>query len=204
MTYQYPDELYYMAPIQNALFIAFLGILSYNKIQENEILEKNSISIADPFVNARRKRFHDYVPLYWATHTPMQYVVTIRDRKISQNELVFFVIDAKKVLDLPGVLTTDGNAASSDTKILPGKAALSLVDWYIVLHVRNCYSREYKWKKCAEVLVPNTVPTALITKAVVFSEIERDLIVNSLEDICKKIKLPKPKIPVEVNRKFYY
>lgn len=77
-------NLYYMAPIENAAFIAGFGILSYNTIHAKGDLAAIVHTIADPFVNNRRhgrnvagRSLHDYVPLYWATHTPMQYVLPI-------------------------------------------------------------------------------------------------------------------------------
>lgn len=125
-------------------------------------------SIADPFVNGRRhgmivgnRPLHDFVPLYWATHTPMQYVVTQREARLPQEQLVFFVLDPASVLQLPGVWTTDGNAASSETRMFEGREGLKHLD-QTILATPNCFSREYKRKKCAEVLVPGEVPASCI------------------------------------------
>lgn len=165
-----------MAPMSNVPYILAYGILSYNEVKSHPDLINNSASIADPFVNNRRHRvvvggksLHDYVPLYWATHTPMQYVVTIKERRLDQRDLVFFVFEAKRVLAIPGVVTTDGNAASSETRFFNGKGAIEHLDWGI-LNTRNCYSREYKRRKCAEVLVPKKIPTSLIGAIVVYDE----------------------------------
>jgi hypothetical protein len=91
----------------------------------------------------------------------MQWVVTCRHR-VPQEQLIFFVFDAARVLAIPGVLTTDGNAASNETVFYRGNGALPYLDWRI-LTTRDCYSPEYKRKKCAEVLVPDWVPRDLIT-----------------------------------------
>ncbi len=127
-------DLYYMAPIENAPLIAALGILPYNFIHANERIAALVRTIADPFVNQRRhhialdgRPLHDYVPLYWATHTPMQYVVTFH-HNLPQDQLVFFVMDSDRVLALPGVLTTDGNAASAETVFYTGDGALEYLD----------------------------------------------------------------------------
>src|SRR5881628_1257855 len=107
-------KLYYMVPMNNAPLIAILGILSYNRVNNNPNFRSLTISIADPFVNSRRHwrairglSLHDFVPLYWATHTPMQYVVTVKECKLVQEDLVFFILNAETVLGLPGVYTTD-------------------------------------------------------------------------------------------------
>ena len=168
--------LFYMAPMQNAAPIAALGILSYNRRHCMSALDKMSISIADPFVNARRhwrhingRSLHDYAPLYWSTHTPMQYVVTIKSRTLPEDDLVFFVLDAAQVLTLSGVMTTDGNAANEETVIYEGRGALDRLDWRII-QTPNCYSPSYKRRKCAEVLVPNHVPTENISYIAVRTE----------------------------------
>jgi len=168
-------KLYYMAHIRNAPTIPILGILSYNQVRSTPALDKLSVSIADPFVNMRRHRLrisgrslHDYVPLYWATHTPMQYV-TVRDGVLREDDLVFFVPDALRVFRLPGVMTTDGNAASQETKFWEGEGALPHLDWNII-HTPNCFSREYKRCKCAEVLVLDRIAPDCISYIAVRTE----------------------------------
>lgn len=100
------DHLHYMVPIANAPWILAIGILSYNKAQA---LPHHSVALWS--VQNRRKskipgtgkQIHDYVPLYFATHTPMQYVVTIpaptkhRIKVLPQDELVIIEVDAYKV-----------------------------------------------------------------------------------------------------------
>jgi hypothetical protein len=124
------------------------GVLSFNTRRacaEQIPILRQGTSIADPEVNSRLDRrsidgrpLHEYANLYWVTHTPMQYVQTI-----PQDELVFFVFDADEILQLPGVLTTDGNAACNETQFFEGRGAEPYLDWRI-LNTPNCYSREYK------------------------------------------------------------
>ncbi|MCS6804592.1 MAG: DUF4433 domain-containing protein [Blastocatellia bacterium] len=170
------SNLFYMAPMLNAPYIAQYGIMSFNTLRSHPELAKVSGSIAHPFVNARRhgrlvghRSLHDYVPLYWVTHTPMQYVVTIRDRRLPQQDLVFFLFDARLILQLPGVWTTDGNAASSETRFYEGTGALTHLDWGI-LNTPNCFSKEYKRRKCAEVLVPDMITRELINSIAVYNQ----------------------------------
>jgi hypothetical protein len=183
------SELYYMAPMANAPLIALIGILSYNCVQSNPSLP--SVSIADPFVNNRRHRIvvagrplHDYVPLYWATHTPMQYVITVSAGRLRQEDLVFFVIDAQAVFELDGVLSTDGNAASNESQFFEGDGAMPHLDWQII-RTRNCYSKEYKRRKCAEVLVPEHVPVTCIRRISVFDEVAALRLQRSVEETAK-------------------
>ena len=186
-------DLYYMARmVPNAAVIAVSGILSYNRVQNDPVVRSYSISIADPFVNERRsyilvggRPVHDYVPLYWATHTPMQYVVTVSRSVLSNEDLVFFILDSAVVLRLPGVWTTDGNAASNVTHAFPGDGAVGHVDWNIV-RTRNCYSREYKRKKCAEVLVPDFIPAACFTKIAVYSRGAKERLAQAAKDVARR------------------
>ena len=106
--------LFYMAPmgrrpVGNATHIRMVGILSFNLWQSIPGLSQNSTSIADPCVNSRRhvrqidgRSLHDFVPFYWATHTPMQYALTVRDKLVSQDKLVFFVFDAEEMASVAG------------------------------------------------------------------------------------------------------
>lgn len=164
----FPPHLYYMAPLcPNAALIYLNGILPYNIVRSTPTASAAVPSIADPTINHRRhkllvdgKSLHDFVPLYWATRTPMQYVI-LRDGLIRREDLVFFVCDSARVLALPGVLTTDGNAASPDTTFYHGFSGIDAVDWRIV-DTPDAWSREYRRKKAAEVLVPERVPPACI------------------------------------------
>ena len=174
-----PRPLYYVAPIGpaplgNATLIRMFGVWSYNrrhaKTQQCPVFQEMTTSIADPEVNSRRDRrsidgrpLHDYANLYWVTHTPMQYVL-----QIPKDELVFFVFDADEILQLPDVLTTDGNAACNETQFFQGRGAEPYLDWRI-LNTRNCHTPVYKRKKCAEVLVPERVCPELIKEVYVRS-----------------------------------
>src|SRR5205823_4515799 len=113
--------LFYMVHLDTAPSVLLRGILSYNRARS--ILHT---SIADEGVEARRgpKSFrlgksnehisinlHNYVPLYFATHTPMQYRITKGTRDEvptvrSLEKLVFIVVDSKKVFLTPGVYFT--------------------------------------------------------------------------------------------------
>ena len=203
-------DLYYMAPGNNAPLITVCGVLSCNQLRRHEALAELTVSIADPSVNSRRRDrvvdgrpLHDYVPLYWATHTPMQYVVTQKERRLRQEDLVFFVFDSNDVLDVPGVLTTDGNAASEATTFYRGRAGLQYLDWKI-LRTRDCYSPEYKRRKAAEVLVPGKIDAALIKHVAVLSAMARVGLLVALGELRETLDLAVELPPIQVDPNLYY
>jgi hypothetical protein len=203
--------LYFMAPAEpNAALIAFLGVYSYNRIHAVPEIADLSVSIADPFVNNRRhgkplakRGLHDFVPLYWATHTPMQYVVTQKPGGLPQEQLVFFVFDSADVLAIPGVWTTDGNAASNDTMFYEGSDALPYLDWDII-RTPDCWSREYKRRKCAEVLVPDHIPAGVIEEVCVYSDAARRALTRGWDGITDPRGEPIAAPPVIVDHRLYY
>jgi hypothetical protein len=174
-------HLRYMAPLPTMCFIAGLGILSYNarkQLEYNDMFANTaevigSKSIADPLVQFRRDRYqvfgrnlHDYVPLYIGIHTPMQYVVT-RDNFDQQEFMIAFAeVSTEKVFDIEGVCYTDGNASSSRSRVYSGIDGINAIKWHIALHESKCWSRDYKFYKCAEVLVPDRVPQNCIDRYV--------------------------------------
>lgn len=174
------DHLYYMTPLENATSILEWGILSYNRVKNLP-----HCSFADEYIQRRRtvilgtgKRIHDYVPLYFATHTPMQYILTTpaptkgRDRALSQEDLVFIEVNANKVFRLDGVFFTDGNAASKYTNFYSDLADLSQLDWHGIQlpnEYPQCYDSEFQRKKSSEVLVPEFIPAEFFDGVVVYT-----------------------------------
>jgi len=175
------DHLHYMAPLATTPLIAALGILSFQLRSELEKEEQwrqllrlmGSESIADQLVQHRRDRkildgksLHEYAPLYFGTHTPMQYVVT-RDNAGEQGEIITFAeVNLERVLSTDGVWFTDGNAASDDTSFYNGMEGIAAIHWDLVLDRKPCTSDDWKRWKAAEVLVPRQVPPEYIDRYV--------------------------------------
>ncbi len=172
------DHVHYMAPVQNVLPICLLGIKSHNQMKTPDmaVLRKalGLADISDPFVQERRegrhdgvngRPIHDYVPMYFATHTPMQYVVTIRPGGLDQQQLVFFELDLARLLENPEAVVSTGNAASNCSEFFMGQVGIKHVKWEYVRR-RDCYSWPGKNWKSAEVLYPDEVPTRLFTRIV--------------------------------------
>ena len=87
-------------------------------------------------------------------------------RQSLQSEIVVLYVDDRVMHDR-GVVFTDGNAASADTRFFSALSDLDEIDW-------QCLDAEYwndfedgKRKRCAEVLIPDLVRLAAVKRAVV-------------------------------------
>ncbi len=107
----------------------------------------------------------------------------IYKRRDSHMELCVLRV-SQAILDLSGVVITDGNAASNYTRFLPSPYGLSEVDETLVFATYWTDANQIEqWRKkrikCAEVLVPNRVPPHHILGAYVSCE-EARLSLNEL------------------------
>lgn len=181
-------DLYYMAPMTNVRSIVARGILSHNQVPEQGL---KATSFADLGVNHRREKksvpecgrsLHDFVPLYWATHTPMQYVITMKPKGpkgIAQDDLVFIVMNAQDILEMDGVMTTNGNAADDNAQFYAGGGAIPKLDWDVI-KTSNCFSKTWKFLKAAEVLVPDCIPPGKIRYYAVRSDQAKSKLENAM------------------------
>jgi len=109
---------------------------------------------------------HDYANLYIHARNPMLFV-----RKDRHADICVFRIRTN-VLYLPGVVIADGNAASDYTAFWPAPDGLAKLDGALVLaeYWTDPDTFAYWHKKrvrCAEVLVPQRVPSEHILGAYV-------------------------------------
>ena len=142
-------SLWYITHINNLESILKNGILSHKECQEMGI---RHMDVSDHDVQKRRKEFHDYVPLFFATNTPMLYVVLSKSAQIVLLEISTLVLSNYRVK------FSDGNIASSDTMIFTDLRDLEKLDWEIILSHNPAYWKEWKRKRSAEVLVPERIP----------------------------------------------
>ena len=165
-------ELHYIAPIANVGSILDRGILCHASAARVE-----HGSIADQSVQALRSgvrvpgggRLHGYANLYLNARNAMLYRRAIHEGRID-NLCVMGV--AIEVLDFPGVMIADRNAASRIVRFYEvdkGLAALSkwelfANDWENDLH---------RSRMQAEVLVPGAVGSEYLTRAHVGSDIAK-------------------------------
>ncbi|MDX9799249.1 MAG: DUF4433 domain-containing protein [Bacteroidales bacterium] len=197
------EYLYYMTHIDNISSIYELGILCYNKVSDIK-----HINISNMKVQRRRdhipgtKRYiHDYVPLYFAHHTPMQYVISTpssqrnRPQTICEDDLIFILVDAEKTFNTKGIFFTDGNAACDETSFYNSLLNLSVLNWDVIYsdHRRaKWWEEDYRREKSSEVLVPHRIPKKHIVK-----------IVTRTIDAANKIE-ENSGFDCEVNEGFYY
>ena len=157
------EALYNICHIDNLPSIIKNGILCYNKAQKL----KHKV-IHDPIVQARRKnkripdgrKLHDYANLYFNPRNAMMY-----KRKDLHKEICILIIDPK-ILNATNVIISDMNASSEYSRFYSPKELDKLdeklifaTDW---THPDPIEYFKRKSAVCAEVLVPNFVPSSFI------------------------------------------
>jgi|ERR1700685_3636074 len=161
-------ELHFIAPIENVRSILKLGILSHARaaklphrsIAMDEIQDRR-VGIIIPGTG---RRLHDYANLYICGRNPMLF-------KRKEQEVCVLAVSTN-VLDLPGVIVTDQNAASDYVRFRPAITGVPHVneeltfaeDWRDSDRIQ--YYRK-KAAKCAEVLVPDRVDPGYLMHAYV-------------------------------------
>lgn len=161
------QELHYIAPIANMRSICRLGILSHKRVEKIEhttvaMEEIQNLRAIKKVPNGRM--LHEYVNLYFHARNPMMY-----KRQGQHGELCVIRVSTD-VLDLPGVIVTDSNAAAEDqyVRFAAAPGGLRIVDkdetfaewWNSADYFEKCRLRS---RKCAEVLVPDRVPRGLMS-----------------------------------------
>jgi len=167
-------ELHYITAIANLSSILRHGILSHNLAHQ---LAHDSVAMPEIQERRRNKRIpgarflHDYANLYFDAHNPM--LSRCRGRN---NGICVLQIDPV-VMDQPGVIVTDRNAAADWVRFWPVDDGLSVISRERVFarywtHPDDFYEeRRHKSEKCAEVLVPDRVNVRLITGAYVANQL---------------------------------
>jgi ssDNA thymidine ADP-ribosyltransferase, DarT len=162
-------ELCYITPIANVPSIILKGIVSHRAAQQ---FAHESIAMAEIQDKRSTKRvpggrpLHEYVNLYMSARNPMMY-----KRSVQHEELCVLRISTD-VLDFPGVIVTDGNAASDYTAFWPAPGglakvnqALTFAEYWTSPDVIEQFRRASA--KCAEILVPDRVESNNILGAYV-------------------------------------
>jgi hypothetical protein len=170
-------------PIENLESIAEHGILCHNEAAR---LPHVDISMASVQGNRRTKRvpnsalppnqwrpLHDYANLYLCPRNPMLF-----KRLDQKDDLAVLRLDLE-VLDIEGVVVTDGNAAANPTRfdapdvgIERINRAVTFATWWT--HADPYAKAEHRRRMCAEVLVPDRVPPEYINRVVVAGQLARD------------------------------
>lgn len=164
------DCLYNIQHIYNIPSIMRRGLLS-----NEEAIKYDHKSIAMNVIQAKRDTvkipngmwLHQYANLYFHYWNPM--LSKLRDHN---REICILKINAS-VLDLKGVILTDRNASSDYVAFYDAEMGLDAIDFSSVYAKywtdQNYYNYCIKSsKKCAEVLVPYSVPYDYVMCAAVF------------------------------------
>jgi len=177
--------LYHITHIDNLENIIEKGLLSHTIAHSLKI---NKSDISNHLVQDKRIHVHNKVPLYFNILNPMTYTFSYK------NDLVIFKID-KKVMLLPGMIYTDGNAASSSSKYFSSLNDLDKLNW-------NCINGKFwndyhdgKRIKCAEVLIPHKISSNYIQEIFVYDS-------TTLEQV--SILVSKKSIPFSINRCYFF
>jgi len=160
-------ELHYITPIENVSLILKYGILSHVRARQIEHLSVAMGRVQDRRDHVRvlgNRWLHEYANLYFCARNPMMY-----KRKDSHEDLCILPVRAE-IVDLPGVVISDRNAASAEVSFAPAADGLSIVNYRLVFadswHQSSFQAqREHKQTKCAEVLVPDLVHPGFVLGA---------------------------------------
>jgi hypothetical protein len=158
------EELHYITKMANLPSMVEHGILSHRRAAQ--IAHK---SIAMKEIQDRRTKvavpggrpLHEYANLYICARNPMMYM------RRNQHLSICVLRIMPAVLDLLGVVVTDGNASSDYVSFRAAPGGLKIVDkdmtfaddWRDSDYIQ--YLRK-KTTKCAEVLVPDVLPPNFI------------------------------------------
>ena len=167
-------ELHYITPIANVPSILEHGILSHGRaakvhhasVAKREVQERRRAKVVP-----RGRPLHEYANLYICARNPMLFLIV---RQRPADELCVLRVSTD-VLDLPGVVVADQNAASDYAFFDASPGGLAYVDRALVFAEYwthpNDQIEEWRHKsiKCAEVLVPDVVEPRRITGAYVAS-----------------------------------
>jgi len=158
-------------PIANIASVLAHGILSHDNAMN---LPHSDVSFAK--IQSKRDskevpnglKLHQYANLYFHARNPMMY-----KRQGQINELCVLSI-SNQVINLPGVVLTDQNAASDYVRFLaPTEYDKINFDWVYADDWRDS-DQIIQWRKssakCAEVLVPHRVETFYIQRAYIVKE----------------------------------
>jgi ssDNA thymidine ADP-ribosyltransferase, DarT len=164
------SELGYIVPIDTVPSILDRGILSHTrakKVPHQDIALGNVQDLRANVVVPNGRALHAYANLYICPRNPM-----LLKRTPLHEQLCVLRVQAG-VIDLPGAVITNSNAASKYARFMPAPAGLDIVDrdrtfadWWT--HPGDEIEQwRHSAQKCAEVLVPDVVARRYIFGAYV-------------------------------------
>ncbi len=178
------NYLYNIVSIDNLNSILDYGILSKNRVDQHfnytDISNASVQNIRDNIYITKNRMLHDFANLYFNPRNAMLY-----SRLSEINNLCILKVD-KCVLDLPGTVVSDRNAAVGGARFMAPLQALKSLNFDVI------YSKswdlddpqdklKYKAFMMAEVLVYEKIPSFLIKEVWVANKIayEKALTIKS-------------------------
>lgn len=171
--------VYNIMPMNNIESVISNGLLCYHEAERlpaHSSIAMNDVQERREAVHVRGKSLHDYANMYFSYRNPMMY-----KRRMQAEILCVLAIDIE-VLDIDGCIVTDQNAASTTARFYDADVGIDFIDFERVfadswVH-ENAYEMAlHKKIKCAEILVPESVPFDYIVGAyVVNDDTKRELI----------------------------
>ncbi len=173
-------SIYNIQPICNIPSVIEIGILSYNRVQE---IRHASVAMAD--VQRRRNDItipqglplHDYANAYFDPRNPMMY------KRQHEVENLCVLAISSEVLDLEGTIVSDGNAASSYSRFFTPSEGINKLDYVAIYNEwwdsDDPLEKQIKKRiKCAEILVPHSIPYRYIVGACAVSQAAMQSLLN--------------------------
>ncbi len=166
-------ELHFITAIDNVPSILEHGILSNRRAAQ---LAHTSVAMEEVQDRRREKRIpgagllHEYANLYFDAHNPML------SRRRDRNDTICVLRIDHAVLDDPGVIVADRNAASDYVRFYTAAAGIQALDKALVFarfwtNADDPYeAMRLKSIKCAEVLVPDSISPDLLIGAYVANQ----------------------------------
>ena len=180
-------------------------------------IDPNFVNIGDTTLIQQRETYRvrvnppngtlgDYIPFYFAGHSPMLLNIKTGARGIQkrdQKDLVYVVCKVNRITEsCPEWCFTDGHAKNKLTRFYNSLEHLNTLDWEII-QSQYWYDTEDDWdrkrRKQAEFLVKNHVPATCICGLIVLNAKQKEL----AETILQKANIELP-IHVDNKYKFFY
>ena len=177
-----PSELYNKITNQTGLFNIqainnIPSIIKYGLLSNEKASKINHTSIAMQEIQERRETIsipngmalHKYANVYFDPKNPMLY------KRKSENDNICILKFDCSILDFDGVIVSDRNASSTYASFYPPEVGLNEINFKLVF-ASNWQDENpfeyYKKKsiKCAEVLIPYSIPFDFIICAAVHNE----------------------------------
>jgi len=165
-------ELFYITHVKNIKSILERGILCHKRIEDSgipyaRIYNKEVVSRRKSITTPDGSSLWNFANLFFQARNPMLYTV-VRNKPLE--EIAVIGVD-KSILDRPDIFISTGNAAHSQSEIVPATEKKKVLP-KIIHNINRVYWNEVDGSKrtiMAECLVPDFIPPDLI-RSVYFAD----------------------------------